>query len=293
MVDGQGEDESRTNVPLNLEAVFPGHFATLGVALARGRAFTPSDGEGSPAVAIVTEDAAARIWPGRDPIGRRIRFGGESSNEPWRTIVGIVRPIRYRELARALPSVYVPAPQFIVAASTLLVRTSLPPSTAAAVIHEQVRAVDSSVRVTAVTPFRPLLDGPLGRPRFNAFVVGVFALSSLLLAAVGLYAVVAASVRHRQVEIGVRLALGATPARVRRLVVGEGLRLAAMGAVVGLAAALASARLLRGLLFEVDVLDPASFVATAVLLAGAAALATARPAQRAARVDPATLLRTP
>ena len=162
----------------------------------------------------------------------------------------------------------------------------------AGLVRERVRAVDPDVQVGQVTPFRDLLHGPLARPRFNAFLIGAFGVAALLLAAIGLYAVIAASVRQRYTEIGVRIALGATASDVRRLVLGEGVRLAALGAGIGLATAVVANRLLRGLLFEVHPLDPASMLGAALLLVGVSALASYLPARRATRVNPVALLRT-
>jgi ABC-type antimicrobial peptide transport system permease subunit len=145
--------------------------------------------------------------------------------------------------------------------------------------------------VTRITPFAELAAAPLARPRFNAFLIGVFGLSALLLAAIGLYAVMAAYVRQRYSEIGVRMALGATASDVRRLVLGEGLRLAVTGAAIGSLGAIAAGRVLRGLLFGVQPLDPVALVGAAVLLALVAALACELPARRAMRLDPLVVLR--
>jgi len=154
-----------------------------------------------------------------------------------------------------------------------------------------VRAVDPGVRVMSVSPFRQLLAVPLARPRFNALLIALFATASLALAGIGLYAVMAASVRQRNTEIGIRLALGATPANVRGLVLGEGVRLAVIGAAIGLTAAVGAARWLRGLLFAVDPLDPVSLLGAAVLLIAASALACYLPARHATSVDPVRTLR--
>jgi putative ABC transport system permease protein len=290
--EGQSREQARTNPSLNFEAVHANHFATLGVPVVRGRAFTETDRPGAPEVAIVSEDVAARIWPGEDPIGKRLKLGGADFKDPWRTVVGVVKPTRYRELAVARASLYLPAPQFIVSAEALVVRTALPLAALADLARERVRAVDPKVQVMSVVPFRQLLEAPLARPRFNAFLIGIFALASLLLAAIGLYAVMAAYVRQRHTEIGIRLTLGATPSNVRRLVLGEGLRLAGIGAAIGLALAVAATRVLRGLLFALDPLDPTSLLGAALLLVGASALACYLPARQATGVDPATVLRT-
>jgi ABC-type antimicrobial peptide transport system permease subunit len=179
----------------------------------------------------------------------------------------------------------------MVPANALLVRSALPAAALRDLAREHVRAVDPNVQVMSVVPFRQLLAAPLARPRFNALLIGIFGAASLFLAGVGLYAVMSAGVRQRQMEIGIRLALGAGPAQVRRLVLGEGVRLSAIGAAVGLAIAAAGTRALRGLLFGVDPLDPVSLLGAALLLLVAAALACDLPARRASSVDPATVLR--
>ena len=207
-------------------------------------------------------------------------------------IVGVVKPSRYRELAKPRPTLYLPAPQFMVSGPIWLLRTTLPLPAVAGFTHARVQAVDPNVDVMRVAPFSQLLEAPLARPRFNAFLIGLFGAAALLLAAIGLYAVMAAYVRQRYPEIGIRVALGATGSDVRRLVLGEGLRLAGIGAAIGLGGAVAGARVLRGLLFGVHPLDPPSLLGAAVLLVSASALACSLPAWRATRVDPAVVLRT-
>jgi putative ABC transport system permease protein len=290
--EGQGVERAATNPSLNLESIHPNYFETFGVTLVRGRGFTESDRRGAPDVAVVSEDVAARTWPGEDPIGKRVKLGGLESSEPWRTVVGVAGPTRYRELRAPRPTLYVPAEQFIAAAEMLMLRTSSPLTLVAGLVRERVRAVDPDVPVLHIAPFTELLRGPLARPRFNAFLIGLFAIAALLLAAVGLYAVMAASVRLRHREMGLRLALGATASDVRGLVLGEGLRLAALGAAIGIAFAVAATRLLRGLLFDLDPLDPSTLLATALLVLAASGLACSLPARRATRVDPVALLRT-
>jgi predicted permease len=287
--EGQTFEDSAGNPSLNFEAVYPNHFSTLGIAMDRGRAFAESDRPGGPQVAILSEDVAARVWPGRDPIGKRLRLPG--FDDPWWTVVGVARSVRYRELAVARPTVYLPAAQSLVTAETMAVRTTLPLAAVAALARERLRPLDPPMGVSGVVPFRDLRARPLVRPRFNAFLIGLFGVVALVLAVVGLYAVMAAYVRQRQAEIGIRMALGATTANVGRLVLGEGLRLAGAGALIGLAAALAAARLVRGLLFGVHPLDPASITGAAALLVAASLLACYLPARRASRVDPLDALR--
>jgi putative ABC transport system permease protein len=205
--------------------------------------------------------------------------------------VGVARPTRYRDLTVQTPVLYVPAEQLIVAAQTLAVRTAAPLADVAAAIRGAVRAVDPDVQVMAVTPLDDLRQGPLARPRFTASLIGLFAAAALLLSAVGVFAVAAASVHRRQGELRVRIALGATPALVQRLVLGEGLRLAAVGTAIGIAGALAVAYALRELLFEMGPVDTISLAGASALMLIATLLACAMPAARASRLDPLATLR--
>jgi len=205
--------------------------------------------------------------------------------------VGVVKPTRYRELTDPRATLYLPAAQFIVSAQSLVLRTASPLAFVAGLTRERARALDPELRVMRVASFAEMREVPLARPRWNALLIGLFGVTALLLTAIGLYAVVGASVRQRSSEIGVRMALGATAADVRRLVLAEALRLAAAGAAIGLGGALAASRVVRSLLFGVHPLDPASLLGAALLLVGASALAAWLPARRATRVDPATVLR--
>jgi len=289
--EGQTADQVARNPSLNFEAVHTSYFSTLGVAIVRGRAFTNGDRDRTPRVAIVSDALAAATWPGQDPIGRRLKFGGLDADDEWRTVVGIAGTTRYRELATPRPTLYLPAEQFMIAGGRLAIRTAATPAFVARVVADAVRATDPTVRVTRVATYAEYLRGPLAWPRFNALLLAIFAVTALLLSVVGLYGVMAASVRQRQSEIGVRLALGATPGNVRWLVLGEGLQLAVAGAVAGLALALASSRVLRGLLFETEPLDPVSLGAAAVALVATAMAATWLPARRAMRLNPIEVLR--
>jgi putative ABC transport system permease protein len=289
--EGQTADQAALNPSLNFEAVYLPYFSTLGVTIVRGRAFTAADRDGAPRVAIVSDALAAATWRGRDPIGKRLKFGGLDSRNEWLTVVGVAGTTRYRELVAPRPTLYVPADQFMISAGRLAIRTAVAPAFVAGVVGDAVRAADPTVRVTRIAPYAEYLRVPLAWPRFNALLLGVFAASAMLLSAIGLYGVMAASVRQRQSEIGVRLALGATAGDVRLLVLGEGLRLAVAGAVAGLALAFAATRVLRGLLFETEPLDPLSLGAAAFVLVAAALVATWLPARRATRVDPIEVLR--
>jgi len=289
--EGQNAVEVAANGSVNLEAIQPSYFDTFGVTLVRGRPFDVRDRGDAPPVAIVSADAASRLWPGQDPIGKRLKLGDLESKDNWRTVVGVASRTRYRELRAAQPTLYVPDTQLIVTAQTLVVRSTAPLPQVADVVREQVRATDPAVRIPRIAPFGELLRAPLARPRFYAFVLGVFGVSALLLSAIGLYAVIAASVRQRYAEIGVRLALGATPADVRRMVVRQGMGLALIGAGAGLVLVLLVTQFIRSLLYEVNPLDPASLLMATSLLLVAAGVACYLPARTAARMDPLVALR--
>ena len=211
---GQGAADAAANPALNLESIHPGYFETFQIRILRGRSFTEADREGALYVAIVSDDVAARTWPGEDPIGKRLKMGGLQSEDPWRTVVGVAQSTRYRELAEMRPTLYLPAKQFLNTARLLVVRSTASLDLIASLTRERVRAIDPGVHVVRVAPFSQLLDAPLARPRFIASLVGIFATAALFLATVGLYAVLAAFVRQRDREIGIRVALGATAADV-------------------------------------------------------------------------------
>jgi predicted lysophospholipase L1 biosynthesis ABC-type transport system permease subunit len=242
-------------------------------------------------VAIVSEDVAARIWPGESAIGRRLKWSAPDTPDPWFTIVGVAGVTRYREIAIPAPTLYVPAAQFQMTATLIAVRTAVPLERLASVVRDRIHAIDPDVRVMRIAPFGEMLDRPLARPRFNALLLGVFGVAALLLSSVGLYAVMAAYVGQRNREIALRMALGATGGSVRRLVLAEAARLAGLGAVIGLTGAGIATRLLSGMLFEVAPLDPLAMGSAALLLVAASALASYLPARRATRVDAAAMLR--
>ena len=290
--EGQPQERAKTNPSLNLEEIYPNYFRTFDLPLVRGRAFTAGDRDGAPLVAIVSEDVARRTWPDQNPIGRRIKMGDADSDDPWRTVVGVVARTRYRELREERASLYVPAAQLLGTARDVVVRSAAASAAIAEPMRTAVAALDAEAQVERIQPFAELLQVPLARPRFNALLVTVFAAVALALLTIGLYAVVAGFVRQRRAEIGVRMAVGATAADIHRLVLGEGLRLAGAGAALGFAVAIASARALRGLLFGIEPLDPLAMGAAAVLLAAAAMLSLYVPVRAAGRVDPAATLRS-
>jgi putative ABC transport system permease protein len=289
--EGQTDGDVARNPALNFEAVYEPYFRTLGVTILRGRAFTAGDRAGAPRVAIVSEAVASDTWPGQNPIGKRLKYGALDSKNAWLTVVGVAGNTRYRDLASLRPTLYIPAAQFMNSASRLAIRTTAPSAFVAGVVRDTVRTVDPAVRVTRIATHADYLRVPLAWPRFNALLLAVFAAAALLLSAIGLYGVMAASVRQRHAEIGMRVALGATPRDIRLLVVGEGLRLAMGGALAGLVLSWMATPLLRAMLFETEPLDPATLAGAALFLVAAALLATLLPARRATKVDPVEMLR--
>lgn len=270
------------------------YFKTLGIPLIRGRMFTAGDTWAAPHVAVISESLARTRWPEQDPIGRVIEYGNMDGNLKPLTVVGVVGDVRARGLASApAPVVYVSYRQRGLGASAtpvLLIRTDAAAPGVAASARALFYDLAPGVPVQ-VSTFDREMDGWLADRRFLLLLVGLFAGAALLLAAIGLYGVVAFSVVRRTQEIGIRMALGARRADVLRLVVGEGARLVAAGSAVGLAVSLLATRLLASLLFGVTATDPLTFAAVAALLAGVALLAAYLPARRATRLDPNRALR--
>jgi len=289
--EGQTADDARRNPMLAMDVVAPDYFATFGIPVLRGRAFTSNDREGGPTSVILSESAARHYWPGADPIGKRLSFG--PGGLPAFTVVGVVPDTRYRSLRDARPTIYFALAQssFPVASTTLAIRTAGQPADVVGAVRAAVQEVDPRVAVASASAYDELADRPLAQPRLNALLLSVFAFGALLLAAVGLYGVVATMVRQRTRELGVRMALGATSGDVLRLVVRRGLMLGAVGTAAGLVGALAANRVLRAMLFEVSPVDALTLGVVTALLLVIAGLASVIPARAGASVDPIIALR--
>jgi putative ABC transport system permease protein len=289
--EGQSADEAAQNPGLDLQSIHPEHFETLEITIVAGRGITEADTDQTPQVAVISEDVARRLWPEEDPIGKRLKMGGADSPAPWFTVVGIAQATRYRELAEPRATLYVAAVQFVDGANSLAIRTAAPMEAIAGAVRDRVREADPGVMVTRMDPFSAYLARPLARPRFIAWLGNIFGVIALLLAAIGLYGVMTTFVRQHTREIGVRVALGATARDLRRLVLGEAVRIAGIGALFGLLGAVATSGLLRGLLFGVAPADPVTLALATLILMAAAAVACYRPVRSATRVDPVSLLR--
>lgn len=292
--DRQSSAEAAEHPGINLEAIAPNYFRTLGIPLRRGRPFTAEDRAGSMAVAIVSEAMARSAWPGEDPIGKHLELSSPTGlgSDTSVIIVGVAGETRYRELVSAPPTVYLPMYQGGPPAGYLVVRATGAPGAVTEAIRRTVRELDPGEHVFRVAGVEQSRAEQLARPRLGAFVLGAFALVAVVLAAVGLFGLMASLVAQRTHEIGIRCALGAQPADVRRLILGRGLALAAIGVVVGLVAALAGTRVLTSILYGVSPTDPLTLVGAAAALLVTAALACTIPVRRATRVDPAVALRS-
>ena len=277
------------------------YFRTLGVRMLGGRDFRPADTAAAPKVMIVNEAFVRRFWGDQDPLGRMVYLPGMSPGGPTETpveVVGVVRSMRNRRLADAAsPAMYFCAAQGLLSAQnhlqvqTLAVRTGLDPSATIPMLRELVKSLDPDVPAFNVRTLAEQKDQSLSLQRLAATLLGSFGALALLLAALGIYGVLAYAVRRRTREIGIRMALGAQMADVLRLVLRQGVALTAAGLVVGFASAVAATRLLSGFLYGVKPLDPLTFAAVILLLALTALLACWLPARRAAKVDPMVAVR--
>ncbi len=283
----------------DVRGVSPRYFETMGIRLLRGRVFTDQDRHGGQPVAIIDENLAREYWPHQDALGQRIRNG---NNAPWKTIVGIVRPVRHSQVVGEEASregvegsgkgvYYFPLYQENSPATFLIARTSGDAASLAGAIRAAVHDVDPSQPVSDLKVMDERIAMSMGPRRSAVTLLSVFAAMALTLAAVGLFGLIRYNVTQRTQEIGVRLALGASPGDVLRLVLGQSLRLALLGVAGGLVAAFALTRVLSSLLYGVSATDPITFAGMAVLLIGVALLASWIPAHRATRVDPLVALR--
>ena len=272
-------------------SVTPGYIPQLRMRLVAGRNFTPEDRRGSVEVGIINEEAARRFWPGQDPIGR-ILAQGEDSTAPRVTIVGVVASARHDGPNQPYKvELFVPFAQAPSRGPTFVLEPTRDLESALTVFRQALREVDPLVPVAGADQVEQLVGNALSLPRLYALLIGIFASAALLLAVLGVYGVMAYTVAQRQREIGVRLALGAAPSGIRRLVLGQGGRLALAGTALGLLAAVAVGKLLGSLLFGVSALDAPTYIAVPLILGGMTVLASWLPARRAMRVDPLVAMR--
>jgi putative ABC transport system permease protein len=274
-----------------------GYFAALGIPLLRGRLFDSRDNQHTPKVVIINQTAARRYWPNENPIGKRILSGLDDNQ--WSTIIGVVGDVKHTGLdADTNPETYyhylqIPpeAMNFAEATMALAIRTSADPAAMTSAVREALRTLDPSLPVFNVHTMRDFLYGSLAQPRFRTFLVGIFAGLALVLASLGLYGVVAYSVSQRTAELGIRVALGAQPGSILKLVVFHTAGLAAIGLAIGVAVTLAGSRIISRFLFGISATDPVTLGTASLVILLVALTASLVPALRAAKVDPATALR--
>jgi putative ABC transport system permease protein len=298
-IDGRPEPLPGQRPLTDYRMINPDYFAAMGMKLVKGRAFSRYDTDGAPGVVIINESLAARFFAGEDPIGKRLGLSGNPRD--WREIVGVVGDVRnYGVDVDVKPEVYVPflqnAPGYlsgVASAMNVIVRATSDPSSLASALREQVHALDKDQPVSEIRTMEWYLADSMAQRRFNMLLLGAFAGLALVLAAVGIYGVIAYTVTQRTHEMGIRIALGARGGDILRLVFANAMLTTLTGIGIGLAAAFALTRLLQGLLYQVTATDPFVFATIPVLLLLVAAVATYIPARRAMKVNPITALREP
>jgi putative ABC transport system permease protein len=269
----------------------PDYFRALGVPLRQGRLISEQDDAGAPNVVVINRAMAQRYWAGRDPLGARITVGDPADSTSWRTVVGVIGDVRHNGLsADPYPQMYAPMAQMPQRAMMVVARTTGDPTGLAGALRRSVTSLDANLPVSDVMTMQERVGQSVAQPRVNVALLGLFAGVALILAAVGIYGVVSYSVVQRTRELGIRMALGARPGDVLRLVIRQAMAPALAGVAFGLVGAWGGTRLMASLLFGVSASDPVVFAAVALFLAGVALLASYIPARRATRVDPLVAL---
>jgi putative ABC transport system permease protein len=286
------DSSEQARIPFRRDVISEGLFQTLRVPLLKGRFFNAQDNQVSVPVTIINETLARRFWPGEEALGKRLKRGLAQSPNPWLTVVGIVGDMRRQSLERQpIAQIFLPHLQSPERRMNLLIRTTVEPTQIAPVVRNEIRAIDKTVLIYQVSTLESRFADTMAQRRFQTWLLALFSALALLLAAVGIYGLIHQSVALRTREIGIRLALGAGPRDVLRLVIGQGMSLALCGVGIGLLAAFALTRVLASLLFGVTATDPTTFIAAPLLLLLVALLACYLPARRATNVDPLVALR--
>lgn len=283
--------EQSTEYPI--ENVSPGFFETIGAAMARGRSFSDQDGALAPRVAVVNETLANSVWPGADPIGRRLCSCDPSeANAPWVTVIGVVKDLRRADVKRAIrPEIYFSSLQRTPRTQTIVFRSATDPASVMATLRREVQGLDPQLPLFRVTTLRAEISRTLSQPRFQATLLGGFAVIALLLASIGIYGVTSHAVSLRTQEVGIRMAMGAQRSSVRRMILRQHAAPALVGIAIGLAGAMALSRFVSSLLYGVRPVDPLTYLAVTLALVAVAVAACWLPASRAMRVDPLVALR--
>lgn len=291
-VEGRPLDFTRGPEVANYRIISSGYFQAMGIPHLQGRQPTEQDAAGKTPVVVVNQTLARHFFPNENPIGRRLKLGAPQNPRPWLTIVGVVGDVKHSGLGAATrPEMYVPYLQEPAGAMTLVMRADSNPMSLAAAVRREVMSVDLDQPVYNIRTMEQVLSDSVSQRRFSMLLLGLFSVVALVLAAVGLYAVISYSVNQRTHEIGICMALGAKARDVLKLVVRQGMVLAFVGVVIGLGAALGLSRFISSLLFGVSATDPLTFVVISLLLTVVALLACYLPARRATKVDPMVALR--
>jgi predicted permease len=289
-VSREGESRDATAIATGFAAVSPGYFDVMRMPIVAGRAPVSGDDRSAPAIAIVNETLAARLWPGEPPIGKRLRLGGPTA--PLREVIGVVRDSKYDDLTEAPRAfVYLPLAQDLQGYVSLVVRAAGDERAILRPVQDAVQRLDADLPVFNARTFDEILAGNVDKRRAASVPIAVFGVLTLLLASLGLYGVTAHDVTLRTREIGIRMSLGARRPQVVRLFVRQGLVLALIGVLGGMAISLAASRIFEAYLFGLDGRDARTLAASAVVLSLVALLACYLPARRATRVDPLHALR--
>jgi putative ABC transport system permease protein len=288
-IEGRPAPPPGQDISINYRSITPGYFRALGMPIIRGRTFSEQEAWGTGGAIVINQAAARRYWSNEDPIGRRVHLGRQDSGL---TVVGVVGDVRESGLQlEPEPGIYVPYAHFPMPSLTLVIRAAADPLGIVSDVRRQIRAVDPDQAVSQIVTLEQLVGTAMAQPRFNASLLFLFAAVALVLAAVGIYGVMAHVVGQRTREIGLRLALGAQTADVLRLILGQGMTPALTGVLIGLGGGLALTRLIENLLFGVSATDPLTFTMIGLLLAVVALLACYVPARKATKIDPMVALR--
>ena len=273
--------------------VSPTYFETMGMRLLRGRSFAATDTAESAPVVVINETLARRIWPGEDPVGKRLKRGRSESDEPWSEVIGVVNDIKLNGVERPTSmQIYLPYEQEARTSLAVVVRTQDHPLAVAASVEQAIHSIDKDLVVYNVWTMDQLLGNSLAQRRLTLVLLASFAALAVLLAVVGIYGVISYAVRQRTHEVGIRMALGAQARDVLKMIMAQGLKLALMGVGLGLVAAWVLTRWMESLLFGVHHTDPLTFGAIAAALLCVALMACWIPARRATKVDPMLALRS-
>jgi putative ABC transport system permease protein len=291
-IEGEPDPGAENQPGAKYTIACPNYFKAMGIPIEEGREFTDRDALGSPGVVVISESMAHRFWPKRNAVGQRFKLGLFNSDSPWLTIVGVSRDVRSRGLDRESPvEFFRPFPQAAWPTMTIVVRTVADPFSYLPLVKKAIAETNPEVPVSGVQSLEEVVTDSVGERRFPMLLLSTFAGLALLLAAVGIYGVVSYGVTQRTQEIGIRMAFGAQPRHVVRLVVGSIMAWTIAGVVIGIAGAFAATRLLADLLYGISATDPFVLGAVSLLLCGVSLLASYLPARRAMRVDPMVALR--